>query len=112
MNTMRVRRLVVLESPYQGDVERNLAYARRALAHSLSLGEAPIASHLLYTQILDDRDQDQRAVGISAGLSWFTVADAVVVYDDLGVSPGMILAMEAAQAVGIAIEHRKIGVAP
>ena len=41
---------VILESPYAGDIERNVKYARMAVRDSLSRGEAPIASHLLYTQ--------------------------------------------------------------
>jgi len=67
---------VILESPYAGDtaedVERNLTYAREALRDSLLRGEAPIASHLLYTQkgVLDDRIREERALGIAAGLAW------------------------------------------
>ena len=43
-------RLVIFESPYAGDVEANTEYARRCVRDSLMRGEAPIASHLLYTQ--------------------------------------------------------------
>jgi hypothetical protein len=43
-------RRVIIESPYSGDVETNVAYARAALRDCLSRGEAPLASHLLYTQ--------------------------------------------------------------
>jgi hypothetical protein len=41
---------VLLESPYAGDVDGNLHYARAAMRDCLHLGEAPFASHLLYTQ--------------------------------------------------------------
>lgn len=84
-------RLVIIESPYAGDVERNVAYARACMADSLSRGEAPIASHLLYTQpgILDDSKPDERALGIAAGLAWKRVADDHVFYLDLGWSRGM-----------------------
>ena len=34
-------RLVVLESPYAGDVARNVRYARACLRDSLLRGEAP-----------------------------------------------------------------------
>lgn len=63
-------RLVVLESPYAGDVERNVRYARAAVRDCLDRGEAPIASHLLYTQpgVLDDLVPAERAMGIEAGL--------------------------------------------
>lgn len=84
-------KLVVIESPYVGDVERNLAYARSAVAHSLSLGEAPIASHLLYTQpgILDDGDPEQRKLGIACGLAWAEHAEIAAFYLDLGWTRGM-----------------------
>ncbi|MEK7414304.1 MAG: hypothetical protein AAB263_13395, partial [Planctomycetota bacterium] len=79
-------RLVIVESPYAGDVERNVTYARAALADCLARGEAPIASHLLYTQpgVLDDLIPEQRTQGIQAGLAWARVADAAVFYVDHG----------------------------
>lgn len=88
----RVVRLVVIESPYAGDVEANVAYARRAVADSLARGEAPIASHLLYTQpgILDDLNPLERAQGISAGLAWSCKADFAAFYVDRGWSRGMV----------------------
>lgn len=80
---------VILESPFSGDESKNIDYARKALRHSLSLNEAPIASHLLYTQVLDDKIEDHRSLGIKAGLSWVGVADYGVAYLDLGLSRGM-----------------------
>ena len=41
-------RLVIIESPYAGDIEANVVSARACVRDSLSRGEAPIASHLLY----------------------------------------------------------------
>ncbi|WP_456298617.1 DUF7768 domain-containing protein [Brevibacterium antiquum] len=41
---------MVLESPFAGDTPTNLAYARAAMHDSLMRGEAPFASHMLYTQ--------------------------------------------------------------
>lgn len=48
--------LVIIESPYAGDVDRNLEYLRAAMRDCLKRGEAPFASHALYTQpgVLDD----------------------------------------------------------
>src|SRR5690606_3550939 len=43
------QRLVILESPYAGNIDLNIDYARAAVRDSLSRGESPIASHLLYT---------------------------------------------------------------
>jgi hypothetical protein len=104
-------RLVIVESPYAGDVEANVAYARRCVRDSLSRGEAPIASHLLYTQpgILNDDDPDERQWGIDAGLAWRRVADASVVYIDHGISRGMQFGINAAQTSGLRIEYRRLG---
>lgn len=85
------RRLVIIESPLAGDVERNLAYARAAMRDSLGRGEAPFASHLLYAQpgILDDTRTVDRELGIWAGLLWAARGDLTAVYEDLGISSGM-----------------------
>lgn len=103
-------RLVIVESPFAGDVEANVAYARRCVRDSLSRGEAPIASHLLYTQpgILNDLDPKERAWGIDAGLAWRIVADASVVYTDRGISSGMKYGIAAAEVAGIPVEYRQI----
>jgi len=104
-------RRVILESPYAGDVEVNTEYARKCLRDSLARGEAPIASHLLYTQpgVLLDDDVGERQWGIDAGLSWLPVAEATVVYTDRGVSNGMKLGIKRAEDMGVPVEYRSIG---
>ncbi len=102
--------LVILESPFAGDVEENIKYARACVRDSLSRGEAPIASHLLYTQdgILDDHKPEERQWGIDAGLAWKTVAGKSVIYTDLGISRGMEYGIKAAIKAGLIIEYRNI----
>ena len=101
---------VILESPYAGDVERNVKYARMAVRDSLSRGEAPIASHLLYTQegILKDEIPEERQWGIDAGLAWKEVALKHVFYVDYGYSRGMEYAKQYATTNHIPIEERRI----
>ncbi len=103
-------KLVILESPYAGDVEANVEYARACVRDSLSRGEAPIASHLLYTQpgILRDEVTVERQWGIDAGLAWGRVAEATVVYVDKGISRGMEYGIEAAEKVARPIEYRRL----
>lgn len=105
-------RLVILESPYAGDVDRNLRYARAALRDCLLRGEAPFASHLLYTQpgVLADDDPGERQHGIDAGLRWGLMAERTVVYIDLGITPGMQKGIEAAHYQGRPVEHRSLPV--
>ena len=101
-------RRVIVESPYAGDVATNIAYARAAVRDCLMRGEAPIASHLLFTQpgILDDDVADERRLGIEAGLSWLDVAESSVVYEDLGISAGMKHGIAAAEAAAVPVEYR------
>jgi len=101
---------VIIESPFAENVQTNLEYGRAALRDSLMKGEAPIASHLLYTQkgILDDTIPEERARGIEAGLLWGKEADKTVVYTDLGISPGMSQGIERAKLEGREIEYRTI----
>ena len=105
-----LKRRVILESPYAGDIERNERYARACLRDSLLRGEAPIASHLLYIQpgVLRDDVPDERQLGISAGLAWLPVADATVVYVDLGRSRGMEYGITAAEDVNRSVEIRTL----
>lgn len=103
-------RRVIIESPYAGDVERNIAYARACLRDCLLRGEAPIASHLLYTQpgVLDDNVLEERRLGIEAGLAWGDLAEATIVYTDHGISRGMQYGIDRAEQKGRPIEYRKL----
>lgn len=101
---------VIIESPYAGDVDRNLRYLRAAMRDCLLRGEAPFASHALYTQpgVLDDDMPLEREMGIHAGFAWRAAAMKTVVYTDLGVSIGMQRGIDAAAAMGHVIEYRSI----
>lgn len=107
--------LVVVESPYKGtgkwlDVERNLRYVRAAMADCFSRGEAPFASHALYTQdgVLRDTEPAERRLGIEAGLLWGHHADLVAVYTDLGITPGMVTGIERHRQEGRPVEMRTL----
>lgn len=121
-------RLVVVESPFAGApalpgaaahlvaarVELHREYLADCLADCLARGEAPFASHGLYTAIgntvvLDDDDPDDRAAGIAAGLAWGDLAAARIVYVDLGVSRGMLLGIARGRGLGQPIELRRLG---
>ena len=104
---MKSRR-VIIESPYAGDAETNVAYGRSCLWDSLLRQESPFASHLLYTQVLDDKIPEQREMGIRLALSWYDVADLCAVYVDRGISRGMQLGMDYASSIGLKIEKRRI----
>ena len=107
----REMRRVVVESPFAGDIEANMKYARACLRDCLMRGESPVASHLLLTQdgVLDDSDPIERAVGINAGHAWMHGAHAIVVYTDRGISEGMKAGIRSAEFHKLNIEYRSIG---
>ena len=102
-------RLVILESPYSGDTKRNLAYLDLCILDCLQRGESPYASHKMLTSALDDQISLQRCLGITAGLAWYRVAEACVVYADYGITKGMQLGINAAISHKIQIEYRYLG---
>lgn len=106
---------VILESPYQGGLLRrwlNVRFARACMRDCLMRGEAPLASHLLYTQrgVLNDDVPDERELGIDAGHAWIGSAEAMVIYIPRGgrITPGMDVGIKRAKEHGIAIEYRRL----
>lgn len=107
-----MRPIVVIESPYGGTVAavaRHVRYGRACLHDSLLRGESPFASHLLYTQALDDTIPAERDLGIEAGFVFRFHATMTAVYEDLGVSPGMQRGIAHSEDIGVPVEWRRLG---
>lgn len=91
----RIFKRVVIESPFGAPTkegqEENIRYLRACMRDCLDRGEAPFASHGLYTQdgVLNDWDPHEREKGIQAGFEWRAVAQATIVYSDRGITAGM-----------------------
>jgi hypothetical protein len=117
-------KFVVVESPFAGGVvklpdgkmhlsrEGNVKYARACMHDCLvNHGEAPYASHLLYTQpgVLDDDVPEERRLGIQAGLELSRKADLRVFYVDRGFSSGMRQALRFAVENGQECALRRLG---
>lgn len=100
---------VFVESPYKGDTYANRIYLRRAMMDCIGRGETPFASHLIYTQILDDDIPEERTLGISLGEPWRESSNFTVFYVDYGMSGGMIKALETCKIKGIDVKFRTIG---
>lgn len=102
---------VIIESPYAGnklDVITHEAYAKVACLDAIKRGEIPWASHLFYTQFLDDKDPEHRKFGIQAGYAWGEQAHLVAFYTDHGWSKGMIEALRFYETLKIRCVERKI----
>lgn len=81
---------VIFESPFAGDITANTEYAAKCIVELILYhGKAPMASHLLYTRMLNDHVAEERQIGIDAGLAYGRHADKTVIAVDRGVSTGM-----------------------
>jgi hypothetical protein len=107
--------IVIVESPYAatdaGHQHLHIEYARACVRDSFKRGEAPFASHLLYTQadILDDDKPEEREHGISCGhLFLQRAADYIAVYIDMGISLGMNRGIHKAKECGRVVEYRSL----
>jgi hypothetical protein len=117
---------IVTETPYRPDVDprkepgrwlemlhRNVRYARAAYRYCLvKCDAAPFASHLNYAQpgVLDDRDPEERLLGIEAGLEWARAGgEESWFFMDLGMSDGMKKGEEDARRHGRPVRFMELG---
>lgn len=75
--SVAVRRLVSIESPYKGDMDKNREFARNVCRYAVNAGYNPYAMHIFFTQFLEDGSPEERATGIECGLAWGALADEV-----------------------------------
>ncbi|MBD5537794.1 MAG: hypothetical protein HDQ99_19520 [Lachnospiraceae bacterium] len=74
------RRKVYVASKYAGDVDANVAAAIGYCRRVIDEGYMPVASHLLYPQILNDSDPEKRELGLMFGLALLRMCDEVWVF--------------------------------
>ena len=69
------RPLVYICSPFAGDIEQNILNARQYCRFAVGRGAVPFAPHLLYPQFMDDRDEEERSLGMDFGSIWLGKCD-------------------------------------
>lgn len=114
---MALARRVYICSRFRSDstegIVHNVQVAKKYCRMVMDRGDLPIATHLYFTQFLDDRDFMQRNLGMSAGLLLLRHADVVLaIIEDGEISVGMDKEMREAANLGIPIEKIYIGRQP
>ena len=94
--------LVYICSPYAGDTETNVQFARAACLYASRQGCAPVAVHLLYPQILNDYIPAQRELGIGMGLRVLASCDELWICGSR-ISHGMSCEIAEAKRLGIPV---------
>ncbi len=95
---------VFICSPFAGDVDLNVERARRYMRFALEQGAIPFAPHLLYPQVLDDANRNERELGLTFGLIWLGKCDELWVFGDT-VSAGMKLEIAKAERRSMPIRY-------
>ena len=103
---IRNRPKVYVASRYAGDVERNVAAAVRCCQFAIRKGFMPVASHLLYPQMLRDNVPEERELGTVFGLALLALCDEVWIFTDGGgLSPGMAAEEHEAKRLGKPVRY-------
>lgn len=97
-------KLIYIASPYAGEVEKNVAFAKLACRYAISQGHTPIAVHLLYPQMLRDSEPAERELGLKLGHRVLEVCDELWACGDT-FSTGMRREMEEAGRLHINIRR-------
>ena len=109
---LRSRPKVYVVSRYAGDVERNTAATIRCCQYVIRKGMMPVASHLLYPQMLRDDIPDEREMGTAFGLALLALCDEVWVFrDPTGLSLGMETEVNEARRLGKPVRYLDLEVA-
>jgi hypothetical protein len=98
------RPVVYICSPYAGNIEMNVANARRYSRFAVQQGYIPIAPHLLFTQFLDDKDTTERNLGMFFGNVIMSKCAEVWVFGST-ISTGMSAEIERANRKGYTIRY-------
>lgn len=99
-------KLVYICSPYRGEVERNLQYARELTRIALDNDFVPITPHLYLTQAVNDEVPEERKKGMAAGKELLKHCKYILIGSKYGLSAGML------EEIEIAIQCGTIELAP
>ena len=96
-------KMVYICSPYAGDIEKNIRFAKAACHHAMEQDCAPVAVHLLYPQFLNDAVPSEREVGIQMGLRILASCEELWICGER-ISSGMSCEIAEAKRLGIPIQ--------
>lgn len=62
------RKIIYVCSPYSGDIEKNVEFARKASRFVVDKGHVPIAPHLLLPQFMSEENERELAMDLNKTL--------------------------------------------
>ncbi len=100
-------KMIYLASPYDGNLEKNVAFAKAGCDFVMKQGHGFFAPHLTYTKILDDSDPRQRKVALEMALTMLKRCDELWVFRFSGedITPAMSVEISFAKQEGIPVRE-------
>lgn len=89
-------------SPYRGNTERNIEYAKELTRLALDSGYVPVTPHLYLTQVLDEDEPEQCEKGMAAGTELLKHCRYILIGSRYGLSEGMLAEIDTATENGLA----------
>lgn len=99
-------KIIYVASPYAGDIPKNTGFAKKACRHVMNEGHAFFVPHLLYPQLLNDGNPQERQAGLDMGIAMLSRCDELWCYGNY-TSSGMRFEIEAADKLGIPVRRIK-----
>ena len=96
--------MIYVCSPFRGDTENNVKFARECCKKVLNAGLIPYAPHLFFPQFLNDNDPIERELGLHAGLSVMRYCDELWVFGET-ITQGMQAEIEYAHKTGKGVKY-------
>ena len=100
-------KLIYVASPFSGDVEKNIEYAKNACRTVMDSGPAFFAPHLLYPSFLDDTVPEERKLGMDMGLAALERCDELWAFGPR-ISNGMAAEIANAEHLGIPVRRMEL----
>lgn len=97
-------KIIFVSSPYAGDVEKNIEFAKQACHYVIATGNAFFCPHLLYPQVLDDFNLEERKLGMEMAKQILLTCDELWAFGDK-ISHGMFEEIEYARQHNISLKR-------
>ena len=98
-------KLVFVSSRLRGDMENNMKLAE-CLCRIVALRKfVPIAPHIYFTRFLDDKNQNERELGLASGLELLRLCKEMWVFNFDGISEGMQMEIDFAKKNNIKVRY-------
>ena len=97
-----MNKLAYVCSPYSGNIQANIEFARKCCRRVMERGYVPIAPHLLFPQFMSEETEREKAIDLGLQL---LAKCAVLWICGRYVSDGMRQEIEEAERLGIEVKH-------